>query len=369
MLVVCLSAFAISGLLYPSYISFLKKKQVEQYLREDGPGSHAHKARTPTIGGAVFAIVTIITCLAAWFLFGLPISLDGSAILAVALVCGGIGFFDDFAKFTSRSNKGISGYFRMGMELLLGLVLGVLLVITAHQVILMPFAGQLAALFGGQASQAGSSLSIWVPPAVFFVLLSTFLVGATTNAVNLHDGMDGLAAGTSCQVFATMALILYDSGQIAYALIAAAIAGGLLGFLIFNKNPAKIFMGDTGSLFIGGLMGALVAAGGLVIWFVPLSLVYIAEALSVIMQVVYFKLTKHMEGQESMPLFKVVYIKLSRRLPGEGKRLFRMAPLHHHFEAVLAEKGMEEWQVVAMFWLVQFALCIIVSLCYFKFGR
>lgn len=373
LLAVCLSAFAVSGLAYPAYINFLKKKQVEQYLREDGPQSHAHKAKTPTIGGLVFAIATTVICITGWFLFGIDIGFDAFSIFAVALICSALGFFDDYAKFTSRSNKGISGYIRLGSELALGLALGVVLVLSAHQILLMPFPepfiNQIAALIGGEVSHAGSSLRIWVPPMFLFVVLSSFMIAATSNAINLHDGMDGLAAGTSCQVFATMALMLYDSGQLAYALMAASAAGALCGFLLVNKNPAKIFMGDTGSLFIGGLMGGLAVAGGLVVWFIPLSLVYIIEVISVVLQVTYFKLTKKLEGEEKMPLFKVVLTKLTKRLPGEGKRLFRMAPLHHHYEAVLAEKGVEEWQVVAGFWIVQFVICLAVIAGYFAFGR
>jgi phospho-N-acetylmuramoyl-pentapeptide-transferase len=198
-------------------------------------------------------------------------------------------------------------------------------------------------------------------PVVIFVALCAFLAAATTNAVNLHDGMDGLAAGTSCQVFATLAVLLYETGQPAYATISATAAGALLGFLIYNKNPARIFMGDTGSLFIGGLMACLVMAGGLTLWFIPLSLIYILEALSVMAQVIYFKLTKEYKpaaGEKALTGLSLIKLKLTKRLPGEGKRLFRMAPLHHHYEAVFSEKGFVEWQVVAAFWMVQFFLCL-----------
>jgi phospho-N-acetylmuramoyl-pentapeptide-transferase len=151
---------------------------------------------------------------------------------------------------------------------------------------------------------------------------------------------------------------------LAYATISATAAMALLAFLIYNKNPAKIFMGDTGSLFIGGLMATLVVASGLTLYFVPLSLIYIAEALSVMLQVTYFKLTKPYTPEKPMSQPAQIVLKLTRRLPGEGKRLFAMAPLHHHFEAVLAPKGWTEQQVVLAFWLVQIVLCLVTLACF-----
>lgn len=363
MLVVCLLSLIFSAILYPGYIQWLKKKQVEQFLREDGPQSHAHKAKTPTMGGVVFSIVATLVAAGSWFLSQeTALILPIAGILLVAVLCGIIGFIDDYAKFAHKNNKGISGYIRFGSEVILGAVLGVALLMGSRELIVVPFADQIAGILTGHAGAltnaiTGEQLSIWVPPWTVYVPLASFLVVATANSLNLHDGMDGLAGGTSSQVFATMAIMLFATGQTAYALIAASAAGALCGFLLFNKNPAKIFMGDTGSLFIGGLMGALVVAGGLVVWFVPLSLVYIAESLSVIIQVITFKLTKKLEGEENMPIHKVIITKLTKRVPGEGKRVFRMAPLHHHYEAVLAENGIPEWQVVAMFWGVQFLVC------------
>ena len=197
------------------------------------------------------------------------------------------------------------------------------------------------------------------------VLLSTFLVAATTNAVNLHDGMDGLSAGTSALFLLTLTVILTSLGMMSLAYLALAAAGAILGFLVFNKNPAKIFMGDTGSLFIGALISALVVASGTVLYFIPLALIYIAEAVSVMLQVSYFKLTKPYTPEKPMSQPALIVYKLRHRLPGEGKRLFLMAPLHHHFEAVLEEKGVKEWQLVAGFWVVQAALCAIVLVIFF----
>ena len=138
-------------------------------------------------------------------------------------------------------------------------------------------------------------------------------------------------------------------------------AGAILGFLLWNRYPAAIFMGDTGSLFIGGIM-AYRCAGGIVLWFIPLSAIYIVRALSVMAQVSSFRLTKPYTPEKPMSPLALNWLKLTTKkpFPGEGKRIFRMTPIHHHFEAVLGEKGVPEWQVVMYFWLVQFALCVAV---------
>jgi phospho-N-acetylmuramoyl-pentapeptide-transferase len=190
-----------------------------------------------------------------------------------------------------------------------------------------------------------------------------FLVAATTNAMNLHDGMDGLAGGTGLLTFITLgamlALLPAASVPVAQplAVVAFSVAGGLAAFLVYNKFPAKVFMGDTGSLFLGGMMAAMVATSGLTLWFIPISLIYVLEAVSVMAQVSYFKLTKQYQPETPMSRPALIWLKLTKRLPGEGKRLFRMAPLHHHFEAIAEDKGLAEWQVVACFWLLQLLIC------------
>jgi phospho-N-acetylmuramoyl-pentapeptide-transferase len=137
-----------------------------------------------------------------------------------------------------------------------------------------------------------------------------------------------------------------------------------LGFFCFNRHPAKIFMGDTGSLFIGGLMAALAASGGLILWFIPLSVIYILESASVLIQRAVFKLSKPFTPDKPMSALQLIKYKLTRKLPGEGTRVFRVAPLHHHYEAVWAEKGVQEAQVVAAFWVVQAVICALVLLAF-----
>jgi phospho-N-acetylmuramoyl-pentapeptide-transferase len=365
----------LTAIAMPFYIKWLKSLQINQFLREEGPKSHSHKAKTPTMGGLVFMITTLVTVLAMALVPGVARDKSYFLIMAVGFFCGVVGLLDDSAKVKNKANKGISAYVRLGTETLLGVVLGVVLIAISDNKLLVP--ASLYSFLHGHFDQLGivsgaltgitQPIAIMILPPLIFIALAAFLAAATTNAVNLHDGMDGLAAGTACQVFATMAVILFMSGgdapvQYGYATISATAAGALLGFLMFNRNPAQIFMGDTGSLFIGGLMACLALAGGIVIWFIPLSLIYIAEALSVMAQVTYFKLTKPYTPVKPMSAPALIVHKLTHKLPGEGKRLFRMAPLHHHYEAVMAEKGWPEWKVVMAFWVVQFILCAVVLL-------
>jgi len=345
----CLAGFLISILLLPPYIHFLKQRQLGQFIREEGPATHSVKASTPTMGGLCFLVAT----LAVSTLFLLVSGWAGGQtwlVALAALLCGLIGLVDDLAKIRRRENAGLSAGLRLALEALVGLLLGLsLLAVGGDTQILVP--GRLA------SSPEQILSSPFQLPLAGYLALASFLFAATTNAVNLHDGMDGLCAGTAMQVLATLAFILLGTGQGPLAAIAAAGAGSLAGFLIFNRYPASIFMGDTGSLFIGGLMAALVIAGRIEAWFIPLALIYVLETLSVMVQVTYFKLTKDYKPDRPMSALALTWLKLSKRLPGQGRRFFRMAPLHHHFEAVGLEHGVSEWQVVACFWLAQLLLC------------
>ena len=365
---------------------------VEQYLREEGPKSHEHKAKTPTAGGVCFMVAAVVTSIA-WLVYTKSFDWSVAIVIGWGLACGLLGLVDDLAKVKQKTNKGVSARMRLIVETLLGCALGAAIYFVGtplygHGAIILPGGISLSGIhlpgiylgnlnqgdlnLAGLSSAAVSSGAInIVPPAqvhvtliklslLLWVPLAAFLTAATTNAVNLHDGMDGLAAGTGAQVFATLALIFLATGQLSFAVLSAAMAGGVLGFLLWNRYPAAIFMGDTGSLFLGAMMAALVVSGGVVFWFVPLSLIYIVEALSVMAQVSYYKLTKPYTPEKPISSLALAWYKLTHKLPGEGKRIFRMAPLHHHFEAALAEQGITEWQVVAGFWLVQLGLSLAV---------
>ena len=339
-------AFVVALALYPIYIAWLKAKEIRQFVREEGPKSHAVKSRTPTTGGVVF-IIAIVTACIVFSVYDQAVHWQRLQVLLLALSCGLIGLVDDLAKVMNRANKGLSASLRLMLELILGAGFAVLILVTTAN-------PQDIALHlpGG---------TFWTIPPWLFVGLGSFLVAATSNSLNLHDGMDGLAGGTSLLVLAAMAAILTGLKQPELAQLALMAVGALAAFLLFNRYPAKIFMGDTGSLFLGGLIAALTLASGTLFWFIPLAIIYIAEALSVILQVAYFKLTKTYVPDKPMSQLSLTWLKLTKRLPGEGKRLLRMAPLHHHFEAVLAERGVPEWQVVAAFWLVQLLVCLSVT--------
>lgn len=352
------ASFLLSAAAFPFYISWLKRKQIEQYIREEGPQSHAVKAKTPTMGGLCFIITS--TIVSAVFLRWVVIQdhlVRNDAIwlaVAVAIVaacCGLIGFADDYAKVTSKSNTGLSAKSRLLIEFALGGALGACMYIFQW-----PGSNIAQDVLHLQSGSIASAVNV-----IYAFAVIPFLVAATTNAINLHDGMDGLAAGTSIQVFFVLGILLLLSGKITLAAIAASLVGALAGFLVYNKYPAKVFMGDTGSLFIGGALAGIVAASGLLLWFIPLALIWITETISVMIQVVYFKLTKQFQPDKPMSTPALVWLKLTKRLPGEGKRFFRMAPLHHHFEAVGADKGIAEWQVVAGFWLAQLVICAAVA--------
>lgn len=356
---------------FPFYIKWLKQKQLGQFLREEGPASHAHKAKTPTMGGVCFMAVIVLFLSLSALIFKNTVNAISAWALFVGILCGLVGLSDDLSKLRSKSNEGLSAKTRLRLEAILGAGFGTfgfaLLRQSSHSLPAILLPEQLAyILFHNIHVFAPGKVGIPLDLPIF-VVISTFLICATTNAINLHDGMDGLAGGTALIVLASMGAMLWFSGQHELAWLALIACGSLAAFLAFNRNPAKVFMGDTGSLFLGGLVATLTLAGGLLFWFVPLSLIWILETLSVIMQVSYFKLTKPYTPDKPMKPLALFWLKLTKKLPGEGKRIFRMAPLHHHFEAVFAEKSIREWQVVAGFWVVQLLLSGLTLAAFFVF--
>ena len=351
----------------PPYLRILKKMQMGQVLREDGPKSHAHKAKTPTAGGVSFIFSTLVgsTIFAAVLRgtlhtgYSTEIALDIFVILLVSTICASLGLADDLAKVKQNSNKGLSPSIRLKIETALGLL---------YSAFLMWHQGGVYKIWFPLMDPAGAghlALQPLAVPAIIAVPLITFLIVATTNSANMHDGMDGLAAGTSFLIFCTLgamslSLAAHDPLQLGYGAVSLIAAAGMLGFFCFNRHPAKLFMGDTGSLFIGGLIAAITASGGLLIFFIPLLTIYILEALSVMIQTITFKLTKPYTPEKPMSKLQLIKLKLTKKLPGEGKRVFLMAPLHHHYELLLAPSGWKEAQVVAGFWVTQAVICLAV---------
>jgi phospho-N-acetylmuramoyl-pentapeptide-transferase len=302
----------------PIYIKRLRLMQFGQAIREDGPQSHQGKAGTPTAGG-----VWIVLCSLAALVFAAiykpfqPVITPPVVWVAIVLaVFGFLGLTDDWLKISKKKNKGVSGYTKLMVQVLIGLLFGAWMMV-------MPESAQgTIHVFNLASVQLG-----W-----FYPLYAAFIITGTSNAVNLTDGLDGLAAGTVFITLVALSVHLY-SMTMDLSIYAAVIASAVLGFWWFNKHPAKIFMGDTGSLALGGAIGVLALASGTEWSLLFLAPVFILEALSVIIQVTGFKLT--------------------------GKRVFKMAPLHHHFELC----GFTEQQVVwgfTAFQLTCAALCLVL---------
>lgn len=300
------AAFAIAALLGPICIPLLHRLKFGQRIREEGPQSHHAKSGTPTMGGIMIMIALILTTLK--FAFQ---SVDITILLFATVAFGLIGFADDFIKVVKKRNLGLRAKQKLVLQFIVSVVL---------------FAA-LRWQWGesGQAFQISVPFTTYsIPLGVFYILFLLVFLLATTNAVNLTDGLDGLLSGVAAIVFAAYAFYAYWHTEYDVAIFSAAMVGALLGFLVFNRHPARVFMGDTGSLAIGGALAMVTVLTHSELSLVVLGLVFVIETLSVIIQVIAFQKF--------------------------GRRVFRMSPLHHHFELA----GWSEWEVVIGFWLAAF---------------
>ena len=311
--------FADSVLIVGRLIPLLKKKQFKQYVREEGPQSHLKKTGTPSMGGIGIIGGAIISSL----IMGLvtkSISMNTLMPMIAMLLYALIGFIDDYEKAIKKNNLGLNAKQKLVMQFGFSLAVAVY-----------------AYFFSGSAGGAGSE--IWIPLfdvyldlGILYIPFIMFVMVAFSNSVNLTDGLDGLASGITALVAFFMVTAGIAFGFNAEVLFFGGIAGGCLGFLVYNHNPAKIFMGDTGSMALGGALAAGAVMMKLEFLLAIAGLIYVMEALSVIIQVAVFKKT--------------------------GKRVFKMAPLHHHFELC----GMTEQKVVFMFWGVTLGFCLLATL-------
>ncbi|WP_299486612.1 phospho-N-acetylmuramoyl-pentapeptide-transferase [Acaryochloris sp. IP29b_bin.137] len=288
-------------------VPMLRSLKASQIIQEDGPQSHFKKAGTPTMGGIFFMPVALVLSVA-WVAATHLTLVNVLAAALLTLCLGLVGWFDDWQILRKKSNKGISAKLRLGIEFGSGLIFGVWLLLTR------PDISALALPFG-----------LTLPIGVLFLAISTFVVAAESNAVNLTDGMDGLAAGTSAIAFLGLALVVAPNWP-GLMIFCACFSGSCLGFLAHNHNPAQVFMGDTGSLALGGALAAVGLITNTLWALLILSGLFLVESLSVIAQVTYYKATKGPDGV--------------------GKRLLKMSPIHHHFE----QSGWSEVRVVSTFY-------------------
>ena len=309
-------AFAISALLCPFIIPFLHKLKFGQQVREEGPQAHLKKQGTPTMGGLMILTSIIITSL-----FYIPRYPKIIPVLFVTVGFGIIGFLDDYIKIVMKRSEGLNPKQKLlGQIVITGIFAWYL--VTSDEVgarMLIPFTG-------GFDNGIFLDLGILFVPAVFFIVLGT------DNGVNFTDGLDGLCTSVTILVatFLTIVSLGENSG---ISPITGAVVGSLLGFLLFNVYPAKVFMGDTGSLALGGFVASSAFMMEIPLFIVIIGFIYLIEVLSVIIQVTYFKKTG-------------------------GKRIFKMAPIHHHFELC----GWSETRVVAVFATITAILCLVAYL-------
>ncbi|MGK7378490.1 phospho-N-acetylmuramoyl-pentapeptide-transferase [Planococcus sp. 1R117A] len=297
-------AFLLTVILMPIFIPLLRRMKFGQSIREEGPESHMKKTGTPTMGGLVYLIAIIATVLLV-ALFTEGITAEIMILLLVLFGFGLIGFLDDFIKVVLKRNLGLTSLQKLIAQIVIAVISFLLLnSIEFDTAVTIPF----------------TTFSIEL--SIVYVLFLIFWLVGFSNAVNLTDGLDGLVAGTASIAFAAFGVLAINQEETGIALFTFSVAGALIGFLVFNKYPAKVFMGDTGSLALGGALAMVSILLKQELLLLLIGLVFVIETLSVILQVGSFKLRK--------------------------KRIFKMSPIHHHFEL----SGWSEWKVVTVFWTV-----------------
>ena len=320
-------SFVGTVLLIPSFIRFYQAKRIEGQQMHEDVKQHQFKAGTPTMGGTVFLGVSILVSLILAAVLRVQLSGATYAILFILFLYGMVGFLDDFLKIFKKINEGLLPWQKMALQILGGLVFYFFHI--------------------RQASGPGPDTLVIGPMhltlGVFYVFFVLFWVVGFSNAVNLTDGIDGLASMSVVISLLAYSVIAFQQGQMDVLFICVSMIGGLLGFFVYNHKPAKIFMGDVGSLALGGMLAAISIALRQEWTLLLIGLVYVIETDSVMLQVAYFKYTK--------------------RKYGEGRRIFRMTPFHHHLElGGLSGKGAQwsEWKIDAFLWTVGLVMSALV---------
>lgn len=304
----------IALILGPITIPLLRRLKFGQNIREEGPKSHLKKAGTPTMGGVMFILSTTIVMI----IMSDSLTEKGMVALYSLIAFGFIGFLDDLLKILKKQSEGLKAWQKMLLLLIVSGAFGYYSYVNLPHDIIIPFT------------------SFKLPLGVLYVPFVIFVYAAMTNAVNLTDGLDGLASTVSVLVLTFFGVLTFIIKDYSLTIFSVALIAGLIGFLKFNAYPAKVFMGDTGSMALGGAVVAFATLTNSPLIIIIVGFIYLAEALSVMIQVTYFKLTN-------------------------GKRIFKMAPLHHHFE----QCGWPETRVVFVFWIVTVVLCWIGVLAVF----
>ena len=309
-----LLSFSISVILCPIVIPFLKWLKFGQYVRDDGPKSHLKKAGTPTMGGLIILISVVVT--SSLYLRDYPEILP---VIFATVGFGLIGFLDDYIKIVMRRSLGLRAWQKLVLQLLVTIIFVYYYTQHLHyeMQMLIPFTGGIA-----------SGRYIALPGGLFIPFLFFVMVG-TVNGTNFTDGLDGLASSVTLLIAVFFTVVAIGTGS-TVAPVCAAVAGALMGFLVFNVYPASVFMGDTGSLALGGFVASTALLLKMPLYILIVGMIYLVEVLSVILQVGYFKIT-------------------------HGRRIFKMAPIHHHFE----QSGWSETKVVAVFSIVTALFCLI----------
>lgn len=317
-MIILLISFAISVVVALIVIPMLKKAKIGQIERDDGPQSHLKKQGTPTMGGIIFMISIIISITGSYVYLNMTGKNETAQnllpMLCLTMGFGVIGFIDDFKKLVLQNTKGLKPSYKM---------FGLLLISVLYTLFITKFLNMGTETFI-PFSKIYVNLPLW-----FYIPFAIIVILATTNAINLTDGIDGLSSSVCAIITTALTVIAMIEGHTEVAIFGSSVVGAVLGFLMFNLHPAKVIMGDTGSLFLGGVISSIALYLKMPLILLIIALVPILETISVILQVMYFKKT--------------------------GNRIFKMAPLHHHFEL----SGWSENKVVIIFSLITLLVCII----------
>jgi phospho-N-acetylmuramoyl-pentapeptide-transferase len=308
-----LVGFLISVILSPILIPFLRRLKFGQSIREEGPKSHQKKSGTPTMGGTMILLSIVVTTIVMTSKYS-ELSVQTYLLLFVTFGFGLLGFLDDFIKVVMKRNLGLTSKQKLFGQIVISFIFYFIL----------------------RQNEFSTTVSIPLTDISFdlgwfYVFFIIFWLVGFSNAVNLTDGLDGLVSGTAAIAFGAFAVLSWNQGAYDVAIFSLAVVGAVLGFLVFNAHPAKVFMGDTGSLALGGAIATIAILTKLEILLIIIGGIFVVETLSVILQVISFKTT--------------------------GKRIFRMSPLHHHYELI----GWSEWRVVVTFWTVGL-LCAVLGI-------